>query len=117
MTSANKAKTMPSPTMASFDLHELGVREAFRLAVRDLGSMDTTIDHIVLTQEPQDAPAQMLLRYAEESNCDLIAVGSARHGRVEQWMVGSVSTELVRDGRRSVLIVPPSSIAGTPAPR
>ena len=66
MTSANKAKTMPSPTMASFDLHELGVREAFRLAVRDLGSMDTTIDHIVLTQEPQDAPAQMLLRYAED---------------------------------------------------
>lgn len=98
-------------------IHEFGVQEAFRSAVRDLGSMDTTIDHIVLTQEPQDAPAQMLLRYAEESNCDLIAAGSARHGRVEQWMVGSVSTELVRDGRRSVLIVPPSSRAGKPAPR
>jgi nucleotide-binding universal stress UspA family protein len=98
-------------------IHELGVHEAFRSAVRELGSMDATIDHIVLTQEPQDAPAQMLLRYAEESNIDLIAAGSARHSRVEQWMVGSVSTELVRDGRRSVLIVPPSSRAGKPAPR
>jgi nucleotide-binding universal stress UspA family protein len=98
-------------------IHDLGVREAFRSAARDLGGPDATIDHVVLTQEPQDAPAQMLLRYAEESNSDLIAAGSARHGRVEQWMAGSVSTELVRDGRRSVLIVPPSSTAGTPAPR
>lgn len=98
-------------------IHELGVREAFRLAVRELGSADATIDHVALTQEPQDAADQMLLRYAEESNSDLIAAGSARRGRVEQWMVGSVSTELVRDGRRSVLIVPPSSPAGTPTPR
>jgi len=98
-------------------IHELGVREAFRSAAGELASADSTIDHVVLTQEPQDAPAQMLLRYAEESNSDLIAAGSARHSRVEQWMVGSVSTELVRDGRRSVLVVPPGSTAGKPAQR
>jgi len=30
-----------------------------------------------------------------------------QHSRLDRWMVGSVSAELVRDGRRSVLIVPP----------
>lgn len=99
-------------------IHTLGVGEAFSSAVRELERIraDAHVDHVVLTQEPQDAPAQMLLRYAEETDSDLIAAGSARHGRVEQWMVGSVSTELVRDGRRSVLVVPPSHPAGTPAP-
>jgi nucleotide-binding universal stress UspA family protein len=48
-----------------------------------------------------------LLECADEANCDLITAGSVQHSRVDRWMVGSVSTEMVRDGRRSVLIVPP----------
>jgi nucleotide-binding universal stress UspA family protein len=78
------------------------------MAVRELGGDHGGIDHVVLPHETRGTPAEALLDYAEETRCDLIAAGSAHHGRVERWMVGSVSTELVRDGRRSVLIVPPT---------
>jgi nucleotide-binding universal stress UspA family protein len=38
----------------------------------------------------------------------LIAAGSARPSRVDRWLLGSVSTDLIRDGRCSVLVVPPA---------
>lgn len=88
-------------------IQRLGIREAFRLAMRELGGEHLTIDHVVLPPNTGGTPAQALLDYAENTRCDLIAAGSAHHGRIERWMEGSVSTELVRDGRRSVLIVPP----------
>ena len=37
----------------------------------------------------------------------LVAAGSVRYGRLDRWLLGSVSTALVRDGRLSVLSVPP----------
>jgi nucleotide-binding universal stress UspA family protein len=52
-------------------------------------------------------PAQAILEYADEIGSDLITAGSVQHSRLDRWMVGSVSGELVRDGRRSVLVVPP----------
>jgi nucleotide-binding universal stress UspA family protein len=54
-------------------------------------------------------PAAELRALAERSGADLIAVGSHRHETVERWLLGSVTTELVRDGRVSVLVVPPVS--------
>jgi nucleotide-binding universal stress UspA family protein len=87
-------------------VHELGMHEAFKRLARELEARRVSCDHIVLHQEPQDTPAEMLLQYADASRSDLIAAGSARHSRIQRWMIGSVSTELVRDGRRSVLIIP-----------
>ena len=49
-----------------------------------------------------------LLACAEESQADLIAVGSLRHERIERWILGSVTTEIIRDGRCSVLVIPPT---------
>jgi nucleotide-binding universal stress UspA family protein len=34
-------------------------------------------------------------------------VGSLRHDRVECRILGSVTTEIIRDGRHSVLVIPP----------
>jgi len=62
-----------------------------------------TIESVVLPGEP----ATELRALAERSGADLIAVGSHRHETVERWLLGSVTTELVRDGRVSVLVVPP----------
>ncbi|MGH7635016.1 MAG: universal stress protein, partial [Gemmatimonadaceae bacterium] len=87
-------------------VHELGMHEAFKRAARELEARRVACDHIVLHQEAQDTPAELLLEYADASRSDLIAAGSARHSRIQRWMIGSVSTELVRDGRRSVLIIP-----------
>jgi nucleotide-binding universal stress UspA family protein len=49
------------------------------------------------------------MRNADSANIDMLALGSVRHGRFEQWMVGSVTTDVARDGRHSMLVVPPDS--------
>jgi len=69
-------------------------------------------DQVVLHRT--SAPiADALLEYADGAKCEMIAAGSARRGRIDRWILGSVSTELVRDGRHSVLVVPPRARRGT----
>jgi nucleotide-binding universal stress UspA family protein len=88
-------------------IHELGVEAGFVKLSRELGDDDVAFDHVVLHTAPPQSPAQALLEYADEVGSDLITAGSVQHSRLDRWMVGSVSAELVRNGRRSVLIVPP----------
>jgi nucleotide-binding universal stress UspA family protein len=88
-------------------IHELGVQAGFEQLERDVASEGITFDRVVLHRAPSQSVGQALLECADEANCDLITAGSVQHSRVDRWMVGSVSTEMVRDGRRSVLIVPP----------
>ena len=88
-------------------IHDLGVQAGFARTMRHLEEEGITLKHVVLHRRAAGTPADALLEYAEATASDLVAAGSARHGRVERWMLGSVSTDLVRDGRRSVLIVPP----------
>ena len=51
--------------------------------------------------------AELLLECADAASIELIAAGSGRPSRVDRWLLGSVSTDLIRDGRYSVLVVPP----------
>ncbi|PYP79995.1 MAG: hypothetical protein DMD35_06690 [Gemmatimonadetes bacterium] len=88
-------------------IHELGVRAGFEKLARELGDDGLMFDHVVLHTAPPQSPAQALLEYADDVKSDLITAGSVQHSRLDQWMVGSVSAEIVRNGRRSVLIVPP----------
>lgn len=87
-------------------IHDLGVKAGFEKLRTEFGD-DVKFDHVVLHHAPSQSPAQALLEYADELGSDLITAGSVQHSRLDRWMVGSVSGELVRDGRRSVLIVPP----------
>ena len=52
-------------------------------------------------------PAQQLLSYVATYTPDLIIAGSHGHNFLTRLMIGSVSTRLLRDARRSILIVPP----------
>lgn len=52
-------------------------------------------------------PAQQLLRYVTTYSPDLVIAGSHGHNFLTRLMIGSVSTTLLRESRRSVLIVPP----------
>jgi hypothetical protein len=52
-------------------------------------------------------PAVQLLGYTTTYSPDLIIAGSHGHNFLTRLMIGSVSTRLLRDSRRSVLIVPP----------
>jgi nucleotide-binding universal stress UspA family protein len=47
--------------------------------------------------------------FAERVGADLISAGSHSHGRFERFLLGSVSTGLVRDAGCPVLVVPPCS--------
>ncbi|MEO8625036.1 MAG: universal stress protein [bacterium] len=111
-----EALTAFLPDDGELEIHNLGVKAAFARTARELGRSNgdhIVLDDVVLHREVPRSPAEVLLDYADDANVDLIAAGSARHGRVDRWMLGSVSAELVRDGRRSVLIVPPR--AASPA--
>ena len=88
-------------------IHELGLHAGFQQLARELGEDGVASDQVVLEHTPPQSPAQTLLAHADAIGSDLITAGSVQYGRLERWLVGSVSTELVRDGRRSVLIVPP----------
>ena len=92
-------------------IHELGVKAAFEQVAADVASSGTHVDHIVLHHGMPRSVADLLLEYADGADIDLIAAGSARHSRIDRWMLGSVSTDLLRDGRRSMLIVPPRGAA------
>ena len=52
-------------------------------------------------------PALQLLGYTTTYSPDLIIAGSHGHNFLTRLMIGSVSTRLLRESRRSVLIVPP----------
>jgi len=88
-------------------IHDLGVRAGFGKLTRELSEDGLAIDHVVLHGAPTQGPAEALLEYADDVESDLITAGSVQHSRLDRWMVGSVSAELVRNGRRSVLIMPP----------
>ncbi len=88
-------------------IHRLGVAAAFAQSRAELEGGGVKTDEVVLHRELSAPVASALLEYADTARCDLISAGSARRGRIDRWMLGSVSTDLVRDGRHSVLVVPP----------
>jgi len=88
-------------------IHDLGVQAGFDKLTRELEDDGVAFDHLVLHAAPRQSTAEALLEYADEIGSDLITAGSVQHSQLDRWMVGSVSAELVRSGRRSVLIVPP----------
>ncbi len=88
-------------------VHTLGLEAAFERLERVLANDVLLVDHIVLHHTSPGMPSSVLLEYADGRGFDLLVAGSARHGRLDRIFLGSVSAELVRDGRYSVLIVPP----------
>jgi nucleotide-binding universal stress UspA family protein len=89
-------------------IRTLGISAGFASVAEDLAKDGTTFDHIVLNQPSTQTTAESLLEYADAARCDLLAAGSVRRGRLDRWRMGSVSRDLVRDGRRSVLVAPPA---------
>ena len=96
-----------SPDDGELTVHDLGVQAGFVRTAETLKREGITFDHVVLHHELPRSPAEMIIEYAYATRTDLIAAGSVRREHVERSMMGSVSTELVRNGRQSLLIVPP----------
>lgn len=54
-------------------------------------------------------PASAVVQFAERVGADLIAAGSHGYGRLEQVLLGSVSTGIVRNANCAVVVVPPAN--------
>ena len=89
-------------------IHTLGVQAGFERTSGELGGDGVTVDHVVLHPEPDQQVSELLLQHAERISAQVIGAGSARLSRVQRWMLGSITTDLLREGRMSVLVVPPS---------
>jgi nucleotide-binding universal stress UspA family protein len=61
------------------------------------------VEPIVLNGRPVPA----VLEFADRVGADLIAAGSHGHTRMERFLLGSVSTGLVRNATCAVMVVPP----------
>jgi nucleotide-binding universal stress UspA family protein len=59
------------------------------------------VDHVFLEGDP----ATEIVRYARESGCDMIVMGT--HGRtgIERLLLGSVAEKVLRDANCSVMVV------------
>jgi nucleotide-binding universal stress UspA family protein len=95
------------PVSSDGVIHALGREAAFAAVVHAFSSPALRVDHVVLHHTSAGSPSSCLLAHAEGRGFDLLAAGSAPHGRLDRILLGSVSADLVRDGRYSVLIAPP----------
>ena len=78
----------------------------FRRLVDSLGSHPgILVEPVVLNGHTVTSLAE----FAERVGADLIAAGSHSHGRFERFLIGSVSTGLVRSASCPVMVVPPRS--------
>jgi nucleotide-binding universal stress UspA family protein len=93
-------------------IHELGVDAAFKWFRGELGrAPDAPVEQVKLRRWTTARVAEVLLSYADGARIDMLALGSMRHGRVERWILGSVTTDIARDGSRPMLVVPPDDRA------
>jgi nucleotide-binding universal stress UspA family protein len=51
------------------------------------------------------SPAEAIVDYAESSNCDLIIMGSRGLSAIKEWMLGSVSHNVIQHARMPVMIM------------
>jgi nucleotide-binding universal stress UspA family protein len=86
-------------------IHAQGLAGAFARLRKEL-SVPRGIDVEAVLLEGE--PAAELISFADRAEIDVIAVGSHKHPFLTRMLVGSVTTELVRSARHSLLVAPPS---------
>jgi nucleotide-binding universal stress UspA family protein len=75
----------------------------FRRFIESLDAPSSvTVESVVLNGKPVSA----IVEFAERIGASLIAAGSHGHSRMERFLLGSVSTGLVRNARCPVLVAP-----------
>jgi nucleotide-binding universal stress UspA family protein len=87
-------------------IHALGVASGFEMLKQELSSANVAVEYIVLQHDIQQRVSEILLDFADACHADLICMGSVGHTLLDRWMLGSVSREIIRDGRTSLLINP-----------
>lgn len=63
------------------------------------------ISNTISVEMIQGAAAQNILEYAEANHCDVIIIGSRGLGSIREFVLGSVSHNVVQHAKIPVLIV------------
>jgi nucleotide-binding universal stress UspA family protein len=88
----------------------------FERLVEELAPPSTlAVERVSVPGQPECSVAEQLLAVADRSRTDLIAVAGRRHRWLDRALRGSVTVDLARDGRRSLLVVPPPAADGDDA--
>ncbi len=89
-------------------VYALGVQAGFDRLVTDLvAPAGVTVRRVLVEGGSGRGVADELRAVAAEHRADAIAVGSHRYDWLDRALLGSVTTELARDGRHALLVVPP----------
>lgn len=88
-------------------IRRLGVSAAFEQVLHAIGTRPgMTVENVVLDGTLTRNIAATLREFVERTGADLVALGARRHGRLERWVVGSVTSDFAREGKHSLLAVP-----------
>jgi nucleotide-binding universal stress UspA family protein len=58
------------------------------------------------TRVEEGYPAEVILRIADEENCDVIIMGTHGKGIITQTFLGSVAERVLRRTRKPVFVIP-----------
>jgi nucleotide-binding universal stress UspA family protein len=91
--------TFPQPEGYQEQLQEQGnvLLEKIKNTIEGLPRADV----IVLA----GSPAEAIVEYAESNSCDLIIMGSRGLSAIKEWMLGSVSHNVIQHARMPVMIM------------
>ncbi len=77
-----------------------------QLCRNDLSDAPGADDRVEDIQTCEGYPAEVILKKADELDCDAIVMGSHGKGIISQTFLGSVSKRVLRRTRKPVLIIP-----------
>ena len=68
------------------------------------GSQYATTDEIII--EESQNPVEVILKQADQKNCDLIVMGTRGLGIIAEALVGSTTRGVIRHSKKPVLVIP-----------
>jgi len=94
------------PSPLNLRLIEQSWADAAREQLAKLAGSQSLDPARITTTVVVGAPANEIVRYAEQHRADVVVLGSHGHGLVRRFLLGSVADKLVRQAPCAVLVVP-----------
>ncbi|NQX49885.1 universal stress protein [Paenibacillus tritici] len=90
----------PLPASVNKDYYDLAVQTTEEVKSRlEAEGLNATVELL------QGSPAEVILNYAKEHGADVIVIGSRGLGGIREFVLGSVSHNVVQSARIPVLVV------------
>ncbi|HHO46869.1 MAG TPA: universal stress protein [Desulfobacteraceae bacterium] len=80
-------------------------RDQFEKLFAELRDKAAAVSGPIATEILIGHPADQIVHYAAENQCDVILVGQRGKSRIEQWLLGSVSKRIATYAHCTVIIV------------